>query len=173
MVPYENFHQNSPLFTNPIGVHAKTMLFLDPMVLFIIAISLLLVPKTFFFVLQVFFLLQQSRVQKILGLQIAVTTFWSLDCCKHRYQGGTCSYSNLDPNKKGTPAKIFLCPDCCKNRRPLRLGRIGQTFHNLFRPKYFLDENVRLQHSNSIKSKKSVCCRTAYKRDENSSETRN
>ena len=34
----------------------------------------------------------------IVSLQIAVTTFLSLDCCKHRYQGGTCSYSNLDPN---------------------------------------------------------------------------
>ena len=34
----------------------------------------------------------------IVGLQIAVTAFWSLDCCKHRCQGGTCSYSNLDPN---------------------------------------------------------------------------
>ena len=34
----------------------------------------------------------------IVGLQIAVTAFWSLDCCKYRCQGGTCSYSNLDPN---------------------------------------------------------------------------
>ena len=136
MVPYENFHQNSPLFTNPIGVHAKTMLFLDPMVLFIIAISLLLVPKTFFFVLQVFFLLQQSRVQKILGLQIAVTTFQSQDCCKHRYQGGTCSYSNPDPNKKGTPANIFQSTDCCKTRHPLKTEKSGIESQSRFEQRY-------------------------------------
>ena len=64
---------------------------------------------------------QAPNCCNILGLQIAVTTFQSQDCCKHRYQGGTCSYSNPDPNKKGTPAKIFQSTDCCKTRHPFTI----------------------------------------------------